>query len=202
VLAVGAGWILGDRASRKRQAETKVLEALEAATPGLEEGNPWDRNLVSALRTAEAQLQQGHLSRELQGRVEQLQRDVIMLAELERLLLKKAQVLDEHFDEAGSADEYRQVFEAFGIDVPRLEPEEAVHLVQASAIRRHLSLGLTHWRFALVSGGERRGNHELEQVSAVVRQVGSDPWLQQLREAILSKDSLEYERLLFGAPVE
>src|SRR5262249_39822084 len=152
VLAVSVGWVLGDRTSRKRQAETKVLDALEAAKPGLEEGNPWDRELVSALRTAEAQLSQGLLSPELQGRVEQLQKDVKMLAELERIELEKTQVFSEKYDNPGSADAYRQAFEAYGIDVPRLELEEAVHLVQASAIRGHLSAALFQWVWALSSG--------------------------------------------------
>ncbi len=34
------GWIMGDRAARQREAEAKVRDALDAAVPGLRQGNP------------------------------------------------------------------------------------------------------------------------------------------------------------------
>ena len=42
VVVGSVGWVLGDRAARQREAEGKVWEALEAAEPGLRQGNPWD----------------------------------------------------------------------------------------------------------------------------------------------------------------
>src|SRR5262249_23122763 len=139
------GWVLGDRASRRQLAESKVLDALERAKPGLDEGNPWDRSLVSALKEAEAQLHGGWLSPEMRGRVEQLQKDVWMLAELERIELDKALVYNPPFDYSGSAAEYRNAFNAYGIDFARLETETAVDLVQSSAIRKHLTAALLGW---------------------------------------------------------
>ena len=103
------GWVLGDRGARKRQAEAIVLEALDAAKSGLDQGNPWGHALVSALRQAEAQLQSGLLSPELRRRVQQLQKDVKMLADLERIALDSAGgVRDDHFDASRSVDEYRK----------------------------------------------------------------------------------------------
>jgi hypothetical protein len=153
-VALGSiGWVLGDRGARKRQSEAIVLEALETAKPGLEQGNPWDHALVSALRQAEAQSQSGLLSPELQSRVEQLQRDVKMLAELERIALEGTGVRDDRFDSSGSANEYRKAFQDYGIDAARLEQEEAIDLLQRSAIRNHLLAALEHWENGLSQGG-------------------------------------------------
>jgi len=52
-LADSVGWALGDRSARQREAEGKVVEALEAAEPGLRQGNPWDAGLITAVQAAE-----------------------------------------------------------------------------------------------------------------------------------------------------
>jgi tetratricopeptide (TPR) repeat protein len=193
------GWVLGDHLSRKRQAEAIAVEALEAAKPGLQQGNPWDRGLVSALRQAEAQLQSGLLSPEVQRRVEQLQKDVKMLTELERISLEKTMgVHDDHFYSPGSADEFRQAFLEYGLDVVRLEPEEAIDLLQRSAIRNHLVAGLDMWQRALSQGSGKHGRPDAEQVQALANQFYS-PWVKQLYAA---HDKQEIERLLLTAPIE
>ena len=85
------GWALSERAARR----DKVLEALTAAEPGLRHGNPWDPTLTAAAQRAEAQLGRGLLGADLRQRVEQLRKDLGMLAELERIRLEQAGVLDE-----------------------------------------------------------------------------------------------------------
>jgi serine/threonine protein kinase/Flp pilus assembly protein TadD len=192
------GWVLGDRNSRKRQAEAIVLEALEAAKPGLEQGNPWDHALVSALRQAEAQLQSGLLNPEVQARVEQLQKDVKMLAELERIFLEPAQgVRNDSFDFSGMPDEFGKAFRAYGIDVALLESDEAVTLVQRSAIRNHLVAALFMWT-ARLSKWWQEETPEAEKLFKLVVQTAR-PLERRLFETILFGDPDEIERVLLNA---
>jgi tetratricopeptide (TPR) repeat protein len=195
------GWVLGDRGARKRQAESIVLEALEAAKPGLEEGNPWEHALVSALRQAEAQSQSGLLSPELQRRVEQLQKDVKMLAELERIALERARVRDEHFDDSGLADQYKQAFQTYEIDFAKLEPGEVVRLLESAAIRKPLIAALSEWAMALANPTEKDGRQIAEKVIVIARQADSSHWAWQLKDAILSRDHREIEQLLSAAVI-
>jgi hypothetical protein len=67
-----AGWVLGDRKARQREAEGRVREALAEAAPGLRQGNPHDPALIAAVQRARAQLDAAALGPELRGRVEQL----------------------------------------------------------------------------------------------------------------------------------
>jgi serine/threonine protein kinase/tetratricopeptide (TPR) repeat protein len=197
------GWILGDRGARKRQAEAIVLEALKAAEPGLEQGNPWDHALVSALRQAEAHSQSGLLSPELQRRVEQLQKDVKMLAELERISLEKAaRFADDNFVVSGQADEYKRAFEACGVDFARLELKEAVSLLQTSAIRKDLVAALEEWAGSRSSPSVKQVNPQAERIRSLARQADPNPWAEQLRELRLSGRNEEFERLLLARPVE
>jgi serine/threonine protein kinase/Flp pilus assembly protein TadD len=197
VTLASVGWVLGDRASRKRQAEAIVLEALDAAKPGLEEGNPWGHALLSALRQAEAQLQTGLLSSELRQRVEQLQKDVKMLAELERISLDQARVRDDHFDDSDSADEFRHAFQDYGIDIARLKLEELVGLLQRSAIRSHLVAALYDWASSLM---ETHRPHEAAQLQALAYELLS-PQAKEIIDAELSGDIPRLERQLINAPV-
>jgi tetratricopeptide (TPR) repeat protein/serine/threonine protein kinase len=190
---VSGGWVLGERAFRKGRSEAVVLEALEAAKPGLEEGNPWDHALVSALRQAEAQLQTGLLSPELQRRVEQLQKDVKMLAELERISLEQTRVRDDRFDSSGSSNEYRKAFQDYGIDAARLEQEEVIDLLQHSAIPNHLLAALDDWEDRLSQVGQEHLHHESAKIKALLRQP-----IFQLKE-FENRD--EFERFLQNAPI-
>ncbi len=52
-LAGSLGWILSDRAGRQRDAESRILEALELAQPLLREGNPANLALLSAVQRVE-----------------------------------------------------------------------------------------------------------------------------------------------------
>jgi serine/threonine protein kinase/Tfp pilus assembly protein PilF len=191
------GWVLGERNSRKHQAEAIVQDALETAKPGLKQGSPWDHALVSALRQAEAQSQSGLLSPELQRRVQQLQKDVRMLAELERIQLDEARA----FDISRSADELSQAFLDYGIDVARLEQEEAVSLLQSSAIREHLVPALYRWTRVLSHWRRGQSVPEVKKIETLARQTASSE-VRQVLDAVHSTDLQEIERLLLSVPIE
>jgi serine/threonine protein kinase/tetratricopeptide (TPR) repeat protein len=198
------GWVMGDRAARRGAAEDKVREAWEEAQPGLRQGNPWDPALISALRRAEAQRDSGLLNPEWRRQVEQLQKDVQMLTDLEAARLERANVRDSGFDGTRSAAQYAQAFKKYGIDMGILKPEEAAALVQASAIREHLVAGLDDWADGL-TWQVKKTPQQARQLLAVARQVDADPWRNRLREWVLlsrSRDRKELEQLLRSAPVE
>ncbi len=196
------GWVLGDRAARQREAEGKVLEALGAAGPGLRQGNPWDPALISAAQRADAQLGGDLVGRGLRRRVEQLQKDVQMLAELERIRLDQTAMRDGQFDVTGSDLQYARAFRGYGIDVEALGPEEAATLVQDSAIRAHLAAGLDDWAAAAANDGQEGTRRKATQLLAVARQVDPDPWRNRLRDLVLSGDAAELDQLARSAPVE
>src|SRR5262249_7279291 len=141
--------------------------------------------------------QGGLLSPELQRRVEQLQKDVRMLAELERIRLDQTAVRDGHFDNAGSALEYATAFREYGIDAEALTTADVAEMVRNSAIRKHLVAGLDDWALALP-----RSSHEAQEVLAVARQADPDKWRNRLRDMVETKKPGDLEQLAGSAPVE
>jgi Flp pilus assembly protein TadD len=197
------GWVLSDRAARRRDAESKVREALEAAAPGLRQGNPRDPTLTTAVQRAEAQLSGGTIGAALRQRVEQLQKDVQMLLQLERIRLDQTWTLDEDFFNRTASDaEYARAFRTYGIDVAAMSPQEAAALVQGSAIREHLVAGLDDWADCLAGAGKEGAGQQARHLLAVSRQVDPDPWRNRLRDLVLSRDAGDLEQLARSAPVE
>jgi serine/threonine-protein kinase len=192
LLGAGAGWVLGERATRQREAEARVREALEAAAPGLRQGNPYDPALIAAVQRAKAQLDSGVLTAAWQGRVEQLLRDLETLAQLEQACLQCAAVSKETgFDYAGADRLYAQAFADYGLDVTALTPQQAAQRVGASAIGHRLTAGLDDW--ASARDGLTRGSGAA--LRAVAGLADDDPWRRRLREAGWGGDRAALERL-------
>jgi serine/threonine protein kinase/Flp pilus assembly protein TadD len=192
VLGGCVGWVLGDRAARQRDAECKVREALVAAAPGLEQGNPWDPALIAAAQRAEAHLNSAVVDPELRTRVEQLVRDVDMLARLDKARLQPAagaQVMG--FDLAGADVYYANAFTWYGVDITALSPEEAADRVRGSAIGTHLIAALDDWA-ALKDLLQKRGGLPMWRAAHL---ADDDPWRRQLRRATMLKDRAALEAL-------
>jgi serine/threonine protein kinase/Flp pilus assembly protein TadD len=198
LLGGAAGWLIQWHAA----AEDKVQEALEAAVPGLREGNPWDPDLISAARQAEAQLDSGLLGSQSRRRVKQLQKDVKMLTALERIRLEQAGLRDYHFDKSVADPQYIRAFQEYGIDVATLEPEAAAALVQASAIREHLVAGLDDWADCVERLSTGKENPRMGQLLTVAQQVDPDPWRNRLRVMVRSGRKRDLEELVRSVPVE
>jgi serine/threonine-protein kinase len=174
------GWVLGERATRQQMAEAKVLAALEEAGPGLQQGNPDDPVLTSALQRAEAQLGAEVVGPELRRRVEQLRRDQHMLAQLEEARLRiAASTPGSGFDVEGTARLYARAFAEYGLDVTALSKQEAAAFIRASAIYAHLIVGLDDWAFS--RNTLKVGDGATQR--AVADLADGDPWRRRLREA-------------------
>jgi serine/threonine protein kinase len=179
--AVGsAAWFLGERAARQQEAEVKVLAALKEAIPELHKGNPDNPALISAVQRAEAEMGAGVVGPELRRRVEQLRRDLHMLALLEKARLRRADSSKEKgFDYAGADRLYAAAFAWYGLDVAALDGPSAAQRVRASAIAERLSAALDDWAFIrnkLIDGGG-------VPLRALADLADDDPWRRRLREA-------------------
>jgi serine/threonine protein kinase/tetratricopeptide (TPR) repeat protein len=191
LLGGGGGWLVGDRAARQREAEGKVLEALEAAEPRLREGHPWDSALLSAAQRVEAQLDSGILGPRVRRRAEQFRRDVRMLGDLDEIRLRQAESKDkEMWDSAGTEARYEAAFWAYGIDVVVLEPSGAADRVRDSAIREALVAGLDAWIQVRTLQDARRA-----RLRAVADAADESPWRRSFREATLAKDARQLKGL-------
>jgi serine/threonine-protein kinase len=208
-LGAGAGWVLSDRAARQREAQNKVREsedkvrdALEAAGPGLRHGNPWDPALIAAAQRAVAQLNSGLVGPDLRRKVEQLQKDVRMLADLERLRLDKISSLDGKSVSNDPVPELANAFREYGIDVETLEPDVASALVRDSAICETLVASLDDWASMLTGPAKKEQRQSLKRLLEVTRTADPDPWRDRLRGMLLSGDDSDLTQLARSAPVE
>jgi serine/threonine-protein kinase len=195
-LVGSVGWVLGDRGARQREAEANVRQALDAAAPGLEQGNPMDPALVAAAQRAEAQLNGGVLGPEWRGLVEQLLSDVGMLARLDNARLQAAAGgKGTIFDIAGADLLYAEAFAWYGL---ALSPQEIADRVRASAIRIHLTAGLDDWS-TVKDVLERRSGASLWTIADL---ADDDPWRRQLRRAARHRDRADDRAALEGLAEE
>jgi serine/threonine protein kinase/tetratricopeptide (TPR) repeat protein len=193
------GRLLSDRAARHREAEDKVKWALEAAKPGLRDGNPSDPALTSARMLAQAQLAGGALGPESQERVRQLQRDVWMLESLARFRRNR----EAHAHSYPTLKMFGKPFQDYGIDVEALGPAEAAARIQESAIREHLVAGLDEWaHHIMMYAGDEKMRQPGGRLLALVRLADPDPWRNRLRDIVLSGDLGGLGPLAQSAPVE
>jgi serine/threonine protein kinase/Flp pilus assembly protein TadD len=195
MLGGAAGWLVQQRAA----AETKADETLEAAAPGLREGNPWDPALMAAAQRAEALLGSGLLGPQSRRRVEQLQKDAQMLAALERIRLDRGEVRDGYFFLTGRDPRYAPAFREYGIDMEAPGPEAPAAFLQRSAIREHLVAALDDWAAGLAIVGGDEPTAQAKQLLAVARQVDPDPWRNRLRDMVQSREVGDLART---APIE
>jgi serine/threonine protein kinase/Flp pilus assembly protein TadD len=193
VALVGSiSWILGERTARGREAEAKVLDALAAAEPALQRGNPWDPALMSATQRAEAQLSTGVVGPALRARIEQLLRDRDMLARLEEARLQAAGGGKGSALDLGGADRlYAEAFARYGLDVTALGPEKAAERLRASAVCTHLVAGLDDWA-AIKDVLKPRGGARLHMAA---HRADDQRWRRQLRRAIIRGDRSALEAL-------
>ncbi len=208
VLVGGISWVWW--AHKRAEAERWAEEALVEAGKALARGNPYDPDLIAAVRKAESQLGSGMIREELQQRVNRTLADLAMLAKLERIRLDQASVVDNHFDIAGSDQAYAEAFREYGIDVELLAVQEAGDQIRKRAIGSHLAAALDQWAVARQERerlGRSHGNQPPNESSTwrrlfEVAQVASpDPWRGSLQEALAANKtgSADLEKLVASA---
>ncbi len=138
VLAGSIGWIMRDRAARQSRTTADVQAALKEAQRFQEEGL-WPQAQATA-RRAEVLLKDGTAEPALAERVKGLLRtlaeqeaDVRLVARLDAIRLRQADVKDDRFVLAWSRVEYQQAFGTYGLRMDATTPEQAAALLQSSA---------------------------------------------------------------------
>jgi tetratricopeptide (TPR) repeat protein len=197
ILAASLGWITRDWRARRMDAEGRVVEALAIAEAKLREGNPYDPQLVSAARTAEAQLTSGVVRAELQQQVKQVLVDWAMLIRLDEIRLDQAAANPDGFDFAGADAAYTEAFREYGIDVQGRGGLEAAAQIRQRAIGLHLAVALDNWAYAR----QRAQGEGWKRLLEVAQEADPDPWRCALREARAKESREELEKLAASAPI-
>src|SRR5262249_27490189 len=82
----------------------------------------------------------------LRRRLEQMRKDIELLARLEAVRLSQANIKDGTFDRTGAAAQYARAFRDHGIDLTTLKPEGAARRLRESSRPRELLAAVDTWR--------------------------------------------------------
>lgn len=154
----------------------------------------------SRLRKAEAQVATGHVGEESRRQIEQVLADLAMLAALEEIRLRQADVKHENLDIAGAGPAYVKAFQSYGIDVQTLPVQEAAARIRQRTIAIHLAAALDNWAMALpIKENQRR-----QQLFQVAQESDPDPWRCSLRQVLASEKGANASliKLVPSAPIE
>jgi len=198
VLAGSVGWIVRDRAARQARRTADIQAAVKEGQRFQEEGL-WPQALAAA-RRAEVLLQDGTAQPALAGRVKSLLRDlaeqeadVRLVARLEAIRLRQADVKDDRFVLPESHVEYQQAFGTYGLRMGVTAPEQAAEVLRRRppAVRSTLLAALDHW--AILARAEKAP--EAGWLQQVLSAADSDVWRRGVRAAREKNDRREMEKL-------
>jgi tetratricopeptide (TPR) repeat protein len=181
-VAGSIGWAERDRAAHQAAVLAAVNRELDQAEALLQSGK-WPSAAPAVDRAAEF-LAAGEqsLSRE---RLERLQEDLAMAKRLEEIYSHPRQ--HEFFRGKEQNVAYARAFREYGIDIETLPAGEAADRIRARSIRMDLARGLDFWS----SMRRRAGNEsapDWKQLLEVAMAADSDPWRNQLRDALRKDD--------------
>jgi serine/threonine protein kinase/tetratricopeptide (TPR) repeat protein len=180
LLGGGIGWVARDRAVRLAVTQRLAEDAIQLADRTLRQGN-WTE-AREAVKRAEGLLESGDSDERFHLKLQDLLKDLNMVARLEEIRLKQAQGGKEgRFDRAGAAPAYAGAFRDYGIDVETLAREEAATRIRARSIWVQLAAALDDW--ARVGDFQGRAG-KLE----IARAADPDPTRDRLRDALERKD--------------
>jgi serine/threonine protein kinase/Flp pilus assembly protein TadD len=198
VLAGSVGWIMRDRGAWQAKRTADLQAALKEAHQFQEEGL-WPQAQAAAKR-AEVLLQDGAAEPALADRVKGLLRslaeqeaDVRLVARLEAIRLRQADVKDDRFVLDRSRAEYQQAFGTYGLGMDATRPERAAAVLRRRppSVRSTLLAALDHWW--ILARFEKAP--EAGWLKQVLSAADSDPWRQGVRAAREKNDRQEMEKL-------
>src|SRR5262249_12469980 len=128
---------------RQAALDDKVDQALVDTENSYRSGKLPDAQ--SAVKRAEDLLASGHGSRALRDRVDRWRTDLAMVTRLEQFRLEKSPTKDGHIDLPRQDADYEEAFRQYGLDVERLEVEEAATRARVHTIAVDLAVALDDW---------------------------------------------------------
>src|SRR5262249_22883329 len=166
--------VLGcEETEREVEAALKEAEAHQKASR-------WCEARI-ALARAEGRLGKGG-PKALRQRLEQMRKDIELVARLEEVRLSQANIKDGAFDRTGAADRYARAFRDHGIDVTALKSEEAARRVRESPRRQELLAALDTWAMLKPAGEARKA------LWAGADGADDNAWRTTLRKTLASGD--------------
>jgi serine/threonine-protein kinase len=191
-LAVGGVWARQQAVGRRTAVEAARADAAirqAAAEEALAEAHGHRQASRWAKVRAALERARGHLAgggpADLRERIEQAARDADVVAAVDEVRLRQADIKNERFD-TGNADKgYAAAFRAYGVDVDGPNPDEAADLLRDSAVREQLVAALDHWWTVRRLEGDLRG---ADRLRAVADRVDGEPWRAELRAAMADGD--------------
>jgi Tfp pilus assembly protein PilF len=175
-LALGAWWSY-DRRARLRHEVESDLTAAELA----EANGQWTEARAAAERA------QGRLGgsgpADLQRRLQRVRDDLDMVAQLDLIRLKQADVTDGRYNREAAVSEYAAAFQKYDLDVLALDSEEAARRLRGSAITDPLLAALDDW-LLLLDANDRHWQHLFD----VVQRADADSRQVALRATWATQD--------------
>jgi hypothetical protein len=181
-------------AKKRATAEGEAWAALRQAI-GLQQEERWDEAL-SAVGRARGVLAGVGASPTLWKQADELAKDLTMARRLQEARLRTAAVRGERFDIEGGNEAYRAAFQEYGLEVERLDPQEAAEQIRARSIHAQLVAALDNWanirRILKIESWMR--------LVAVTRAADPDRWRNRLRDVLEGQDRKALEDLVASAP--
>ncbi len=193
-LAGSIGWVVGDSAARRGEAERRANTVLTEAAGLLEEEKY--QEALSKIERAEGFLAEVPTDSDLFRMADQLRRDVRMAQRLEEARLMEARVQMGWFDEDAADKEYAAAFQEYGLDIEGLDPQLSAVQIRARPIAAKLVATLDDWAYI-----RRKDTEAAARLIQVVRAIDPDEWRNRLREALRKKDRQTLEGMAASARV-
>jgi tetratricopeptide (TPR) repeat protein len=182
--AGGIGWVVRDRGARRGDAARRAEHALTGAD-AFENQENWPEGL-RAVEQAEGFLAGFPEETAVRRRAQELRRDLEMGARLQEARLRQTDdVKEEHWDWAAADVAYTEAFQAYGLDVDRLDPQTVAGRIAARPIHRQLAAALDDWAVVRL----QRQAEGWRQRLAAARAADPDEWRNRLRDALEAKDA-------------
>jgi len=185
LLGGGIGWIAQDRATRQFKA-TVAVDASLAEAQRLQSEGKWQDGLAAAKR-AEALLGNGELAPNLEEAVRVCLNDLKMAIRLEEVRLLRGYVKEGHFDVEEEDRAYAAAFRDYGLDVERLDSQQAAQSIKERSIRVELTAALDGWAQTRRLS-RRETSKSWRELLQIAQTADSDPKRAAFREAILRND--------------
>jgi serine/threonine-protein kinase len=181
VLAGSAGWVLGDRATRKKETAREANAALADAAQRQDEGRVPEA--LAAARRAAWLVDTGVADAALRQRVQARRADLELVADLEDARLQVSAVKEGHFDWELGDRLFAEAFQRARLDVEALSAEEAGQRIRESSVATEVAGALDYW--ALNRRNSRgSADRSWQHLLRVAREADPDAWRDRVRDAL------------------
>jgi serine/threonine-protein kinase len=196
-----AGWAWMDRERRRREgAQRSAVDATLADASKKREraraagADPvlWVE-AIEAARRAESHLGDGDAGAEQRERVRVFLADLVRernlaeAVEKDRRIVERLAAIHNDFgvrnDEAQTDAEYASAFRAYGVDLDKLDPEEAGRMLAGGSAATDLASALDRWAF-LRRGRTLHDPQGANRLIATAKIADPDPWRNRLRDSL------------------